>query len=236
MSSPESRSGQPLFVSAEALAANFRVATEEQVAVIQGKIAPEVKNREMTEMRVSVERAKEILGADFLGIEAVGKTFDVTFDTEAIPPIPFSEADIEKARELGQFLILRIGKIPGGRPITMEAMNTVFMSKHTGKNTGKLSCDTDRYGNQEFYKEDRPTHGWALVTKDTIPNTCSKNYFQQTEDLFIYINTTVLKEMSVVPPEYQEALAEFQEYCMSHFPGKSDTEIEALLGKNMHKN
>ncbi|MCX6810002.1 MAG: hypothetical protein NTZ65_04655 [Candidatus Berkelbacteria bacterium] len=159
--------------------------TDEDFQVVLGKIK-ELKGlfgTESTESKVSVEEAKEIMGADFLGPEAIGKS---SFGPEAVPtelpPILFSPEELEKAKELGQFLILRSDQIPGDK---LELPNT----KAT---LGKV-----------------PAKRWALVTKEFIPDSTSKNYLDQTEQLVKYLREEVFADKEI-PPEYQEAIAEFE--------------------------
>ena len=52
------------------------------------------------------KEAKEILGEDFLGPEEVKEVFGITI--EEVPAIPFSQAELERAKELGQQLILQV--------------------------------------------------------------------------------------------------------------------------------
>lgn len=58
-------------------------------------------------LRVSPEEAREIMGQNFLGKEAVEKTFKFKLKQEDTPPIPFSRGELEKAFKLGQYLNLK---------------------------------------------------------------------------------------------------------------------------------
>ncbi|MCL5795649.1 MAG: AAA family ATPase [Patescibacteria group bacterium] len=128
-----------------------------------------------------LETAKKIFGQDFLGPEAVETVFDVELDSTEIPAIPFSRQELESAQKLGQFLILRSDKIPEGK---FELPNT----KRT--------------------LEKAPTTRWALVSKEIIPDSTSKNYLEQTEQLIDYVKNKVFAGKTL-PKKYQEAIAEF---------------------------
>src|SRR3989304_293049 len=82
----------------------------------------------------SPDQAKEIFGNDFLGREAVKKAFGIDIPKAEIPAIPFSREDLERARELGQFLILRYNKAPDGQPLSMKKMNDMLEKQFKKKN------------------------------------------------------------------------------------------------------
>jgi hypothetical protein len=98
----------------------------------------------------SIEKAKEILGGDCLGAEAVEKTFGLKLESAKIPAIPFSATELERAKSLGQMLVLRANKGPDGKPLTMQAMNNLLKEKYK-KAGSKLLYDTDWYKGEEFY-------------------------------------------------------------------------------------
>lgn len=136
----------------------------------------------ITKSEVSPERAKELLGADFLGVEAIEKTFGIEAIPTEIPPIPFTLEELEKIKDSkDRFLILRSDKIP--------------TSKFTLPNTKQTL-------------EKAPETRWALVTKDFIPDTTDKNYIEQIEETIKYFQNHEFAGRKM-PIEYQEAIAEF---------------------------
>ena len=157
--------------------------------------------------RIDLEIAKEIMGEkDFLGPEAIEATWG--FKPEEIPEIPFSKEELERAKELGQRLILRIDKTEQGLPLTMEKMNKLLQNKT--KDKGKILRDTDWYKNEDFYKKEPPKAGWVLSSKEIIPNSTDKNYIQQTETIIDYLQNQVFKDQPL-PQEYESAIREFQQ-------------------------
>ncbi|MBI5077564.1 hypothetical protein HZB94_04255 [Candidatus Falkowbacteria bacterium] len=159
---------------------------------------------------ITVEMARELLGREnVLGPEEVERTFGVRL--EEVPEIPFSSKELERARELGQFLVLRVDKAPDGQPLTMKKMNELLEDKFKKGNKGKILCDPSDpswYQAEEFYISDAPELHWALVSRETIPNSTNKNYLQQTQELVRYLTDKVFKDQPI-PPEYQEAIDEF---------------------------
>lgn len=132
---------------------------------------------------VSPEKAKELLGADFLGAEAIEKTFGAEAIPAEIPLIPFSREELESARDSkNRFLILYTDQIPADKLALSHTKQTL---------------------------EKSPTLKWALVTKDCIPGSVDKNYLEQTEETIKYLQNHefIGREM---PVEYQEAINEFE--------------------------
>ena len=172
---------------------------------------------------LTVERAQEIMGADFLGPEAVNATFG--FSPEAIPPIPFSVEDLERAKELNQFLILRVDKTADDKPLTMQEINTMLEKKIADEGKGKILYNTDWYKNEDFFTKDTPRLSWALVSKAEIPNSISKSFLQQTEQIIEYLTNIVFKDVDLdkIPKEYAEAVEEFN---------SKKAEIAALISIN----
>lgn len=148
-----------------------------------------VKARDLKELfgiaqtEIKLEQAKELLGEDFLGTEAIEKVFGVEAIPAEIPPIPFSREELEKVRDAkDQFLILRTDQIPVDKlalPSTKETL------------------------------EKAPTTRWALVTKKILPDSTNKNYLQQTEQIITHLKEQVFAGREM-PPEYQAAIAEFE--------------------------
>jgi len=157
-----------------------------------------------TEARLSAElsEAKEIFGEDFIGPTEVAHAFDV--DPESIeavmPKIPFSREELERAKELGQMLILR-------QNFPMKELFERLTSKFEAEGKGKVLYDTSWYKDEAFFTENIEA-GWALVSKELVPESTSKNYLEQTQILVNYLKNEVFKDKTV-PSEYVEAIAEF---------------------------
>ena len=177
------------------------------------------------EISEQIEKAKEILGSDVFGPEAIIEAFGESVELGEIPPIPFSSEELEKAKELGQMLILRAGKLTDGRNLGMKEIGEILEDKV--KDDGKVFYDSSWYNEEKFFIEDPIENGWALVSKDVIPDSTSKDYWQQSRELAIYIKDQVFS--GTPNEEYQEAITEFEKYTSDNFAGKSDDEINNLL-------
>jgi len=162
------------------------------------------------ELKEQLEEAKEIFGKDCLGPDEIFKAFDIALKSEEIPDIHFSREELEKAKELNQFLVLRTDKAPDGEPLTMEKINNLLKKEFEDDKKGKVLYDRDWYKDEDFFKEQTPEINWALVSKEVIPDSTSKNYLQQTEIIVNYLKTNVFKDKDL-PKQYQEAIKEFEE-------------------------
>ena len=167
-----------------------------------------IEHKTSTESKITPDRAREILQADYFGPEAVADTFGVKLEAKDIPPIPFTEREIKRAKELGQFLILRVESAPDGQALTMEKMNELLKQSFAKDKKGKILYNTDWYQNEDFYKIDTPKMRWALTGKSLVPDSTSKNYLQQTEQLVAYLREQIFAGQEL-PEQYQLAIAEF---------------------------
>lgn len=171
------------------------------------RVAERMKQVErMFSESLSPSEAKEILKQDFLGKEEIERAFDIKIEDKDIPEIPFTKEDIEKAKELGQFLILRTDKIDKKTPLTIENLNKHLKGKT--KEGGKILY-SDSYKSEDLYKTEIPKLSWALTSKELIPDSTSKNYLQQTELIVKYLKEKVFKDTDI-SESYQQAITEFE--------------------------
>ena len=170
-----------------------------------------------------IDQAKEILGEDVFGPEAVTEAFGITVESESVPAIPFSKEELERAKELGQMLLLRVDKTSDGTPLTMKKIGETLGGKV--KDDGKVFYDTDWYKEEKFYTEDAPEAGWALVSKDLAPDSTSKNYLEQTELLIGQLNES-FGGAENLPEEYVGAVEEYV---------KAKDEIAGLIDSDWEK-
>lgn len=171
--------------------------------------------------------------ADVLGPEAIKKSFGIEVRMEAVPPIPFSREELERAKTLGQLLILRVNKSSDGTDLTMNKMNELLLEKFKREGLGKVVYEgSDWYKTEEFFTSETPSLGWALVSKEVIPDSTSKNYLGQTEVLANYIKNQLFLGMPI-PSQWQEALDEFWAKKDLIYPLVSST--DELLWKDAAK-
>ena len=125
---------------------------------------------------VSLTEADTLFRKNFFGPEAIRETFGFTLD--AIPAIPFSKQELQRAEKEGALLILQIDKLADGTPLTGEVVHQRFGKQQDGN---KFLYDTDWYKDEDFFIKESPRSGWRLVTPELLPNSTSKNYYDQTQ-------------------------------------------------------
>lgn len=194
------------------------------------------------DVTTSIEIAEKILGKErILGSETVEKVFGVKLSPEEIPAIPFSIEDIKRAKELDQFLVLRINKTQSGEPLTVAKMGAYLTNKLGVKKVfyyGQTkNGEPYNYHNSgvayDYDKNKIPDFGWALTSEELIkqPSKSSyreSTYLEQTQLLSDHLKNKVFKDMDM-PAQYEEAIEEFKNYFKENFKNKSDEEIKELL-------
>jgi hypothetical protein len=159
-----------------------------------------------------IETAIEILGREnVLGLEEVEKTWGVRL--REVPEIPFSVEELERAEKMGQMLVLRVDKTEDGKPMSLSAMNGILATRWKKEKKGGLLNTADRWRNavtgEKDFAEVAPRSGWALVSKDLLPESRNKNYIEQIEVIVKALREKAFKDIEV-PEEYEEAIREFE--------------------------
>ena len=157
--------------------------------------------------KLKLQLAKEIMGESFFGPDEVKAAFLDQVDVSEIPSIPFASEELEKAKELGQMLILRIEKAKDGSALSMKKMQELLDGKMKD-GTGSLLGDW-HLKEEKFYTTEAPEASWALVSKEVVPDSPNKNYLQQTQVLIDYLRNEVFKDVEI-PAEYADAMNEFE--------------------------
>lgn len=143
-----------------------------------------------------------VRGTDFLGPEEILKTFgsSLAIPEDQVPPIPFTEEELDRAKALGQCLELH-------EPISMLEMNRVLGNK---LGDGALLYNTGRYEKEPFYATDKSSDWhWRLTTKTVIPDSAGENYLGQSLALARYLKTQVYAGQEL-PGIYAKAIAELK--------------------------
>ncbi|MDO8482776.1 MAG: hypothetical protein Q7S86_03090 [bacterium] len=222
---------QPFVISQGELSSEFKILSARDVSKLGGPEKPKPREPGKGE-KLSIEQAETIIGREnFFGPEAVEKAFGIKLEWEQIPDIRFSKEELEQARELGQFLVLRTDKAPDGQPLTMLKMHELLQSGFTQGGKGKVLYDTTEEWKRksEFFTTETPKVSWALTSRAPIPGSKSKNYVEQTQALAGYLTKEVFKDQSM-PPQYKQAIDEFQAYYDRNFKGKTQEQVTQLLG------
>lgn len=149
-----------------------------------------------------VERAKEVLGRDFLGVEAIKKLeqelkkvgVNVEFALDKLPPFLYTEEDLQTAKSFGEMLVLRPeAMLRGGRevPLTLIEFREFFRKDPLGKmQTVVYSFRTDAndwYKGEKFATQAGEIKlGWSLVKKDVLDGSTNTTWNDQEQLLKQY--------------------------------------------------
>lgn len=163
---------------------------------------------------ISSAEAEAIMDEYFFGPEAIAKVWDVHLERQQIPQIPFSREELERALELGQFLILRIDASAEGEPLTVDKMDSILTPQFIQRGKGRSavfypSSSTSQARYEEDYRLETPTPGWALVGSVPVQDSIARSYLDQTGLIAAYLEKLVF-EGNEVPINYCEAIEEFR--------------------------
>ena len=134
-------------------------------------------------MAASIEEARGILGDDLIGPDEVRNALGS--EIEAVGAIPFTAAELEAAKSVGDLLIVRTAAA-GGTRLTIEALTECFPRCF---DTKLLSAAGYALKNEwgillePLAKREVCTTGWALITADVLPPTRNLSYDEQDETL-----------------------------------------------------
>jgi hypothetical protein len=180
--------------------------TESFVEMIPVDEREKIAESSMERGTTAYREAMETIGKEnFLGPDEIKNAFGI--EVKNVPKVPFSKQELIEAKRLGQELVLYVDKAKSGKPLTsFEICDTLG---------NKTSQGTQFFGNYEKYfseiglGSETPRLGWRLSSKECIPSSGSKNYFNQTQAIVDYLKNEVFKK-GAVPKEYADAFAEWE--------------------------
>ena len=157
---------------------------------------------------LSLSEARALISPElFRGPKEVERVFG--FQPE-VPPILFTRSELERAKELGQRLVLRSAKDGAGQPLSPARMQEILAPKWQDANQGVLDTP-ERWSNligPDRMSTETARGGWALVSPDLLPGTLSQNYFEQTDTLIAELKKTY--QNIPLPDQYTKAIQEYE--------------------------
>lgn len=136
------------------------------------------------EIKVTPEEAKEIMGEEFFGPEQVERALGQPIDRKDIPTIPFPEEDLKRAKEMGQFLILRVDKTDRGESLRGWKIYEELKNAYLDEEEKRYSKNTQVHPlSLETISKEMPEKGWALVSKEVLGTSKNNCYDVQTSAL-----------------------------------------------------
>lgn len=150
--------------------------------------------------------ARRIMGDDFLGHDALNRIFEVGRQSSDLPPIPFDQEELERARQLDQFLIYREQRLPIGKPLNEDVLNDIL-------ERNKIQPRIVWNGGPKYLDGVSPDQKWSLVGKEVLPSSKMASYDHrsqdfmkaitgQTEALANYLMNQVYNGQSIPEPLY----------------------------------
>jgi len=164
-----------------------------------------------------VSKAEQILGKKKVHLpEEMG----IEFEKKEMLPIPFTVADLERAKLLGQHLIYRVSE-ENETPLTIENLAAKYEQEFHQDGFEEVVMGFKRHQdeNEKYFNDDTPRLGWALIDTEALDYTYGANLTTQTDALIKYLTEDVYAEREV-PDKYKKAIETF-------FQKKE--EIESLL-------
>ncbi|MDP3956353.1 MAG: hypothetical protein Q8Q18_03875 [bacterium] len=115
--------------------------------------------------------------------------------------------------------------------MSLEAMTTMMAKRwEEGSLLNTAESWRDSITGADDFTKIAPRSGWALVSKDVLPDSTSKNYIEQTEVIIKALKDAAFEDIEL-PEEYAKAIIEWEEYYNTNFRGKTKVEIDQLLNR-----
>lgn len=168
------------------------------------------------------KRGQEIMGRDFYGVDAVEKTFGIRLPIKKVPEIPFSQPELERAKELDQFLILRTDVGPNNIPLSEGAIN--WLAYGQTRNRDYYEGEPSRRNPRHITETPRPR--WALVQKRLLHGSIGLSPVKGIEMIIDYLINGVFRNRPL-PTLYLDAVNEFEKHKASFGAMTHDNEINS---------
>lgn len=179
---------------------------------LQGLIDHRCQFLEIQLPKIEIARAKEIMGEDLLGPAEISRCFGLREQDIKQPRIPLSPDELRGAKELGMFLTLRIDQFGHNWPVTMLEMDVRLRNLRNFRMVRTVHQNDDgKYEAESFYNAQIPRPGWALVTKELLPQSVSANPAKQTKLLADFL-PRVAEQIPSVGTQVTKALADFEPF------------------------
>lgn len=169
-------------------------------------------------LETQIAMACEIMGEkNVFGPKKIETAFQTKIYHENMPVIPFSKAELKRAAELNQFLVLRTDYLFHNQALTMEVMENLLRQNFEDQGYGKIiysvnwpeppMFNSNWYKKEDFFTKETPRFSWALSSKNFIPESLGEDYLTQNEILVEYLRDTVFLGQEL-PSQYQRAVDE----------------------------
>lgn len=135
---------------------------------------------------MDIERARLLIGAkNMLGPKEIEKALGFSVNGKDIPPLLFSEEELKQARIHGEQLVLRIEKLPEGRPLTLKHLTDYLEQR------GKKIFAQEPFP-MDFFTKEKLKAQWVLTKIGEVEGTRHLSY--EAQNAFIQENFGQLQE------------------------------------------
>lgn len=176
------------------------------------------------------EKAKELFGDYYYGVEDVEAIFGEVFKNNPPPPIPFTLKELDRARGQSYHLALKVSHDSQGLPITIKNFQERYRKKPPG---GMIRGPLDRLDTKYFYTTETPEIEWVLVSR---PEVASK--IERWPDHLLFAAKKLSRDVEPhqLPDDFTQALNACYEYyrlmpASSFLPDAARTLAGYLLPK-----
>src|SRR3989339_563521 len=127
----------------------------------------------------SLEQAREIMAENFYGSARIKKAFGFEVPASEIPDIPYSPAELQRAKALGERLVLRVSPDDSGQYLTMKKI--IELAQPRLIDDYKLQLyNVDRHQMEDFYQTNFLKTEWRLISGSFVAGSTNQNYLHQT--------------------------------------------------------
>lgn len=179
-------------------------------------LAPKVRDLQ-ERVPITYHRAKELMGEEMLGQEEVEKAFGTKIAHKEIPRIPFTRKELEKAKELGEKLILRM---PGYTIASLIAVMKERAYTDEVRKQGGIRLLVEGL-NKKYFAKDKTKLEWVLVSSRPLEHSYAKTSPVQLKILIDYLEHVIYKSHPL-PEKYQAPITNFKK--------EYEEKITALIG------
>jgi hypothetical protein len=137
---------------------------------------------------VSLSEAKEIFGTSLLDIEALREALGMELDEREMrraEKVPFTRAELERARELGMRLVFRVSRDRDGAFVTINRLREIARERYPRGDalSGKANIFEVPHGGwyegERFAREETPRAGWQLIGRNALVGSVGKSWREQ---------------------------------------------------------
>lgn len=161
------------------------------------------------ESRMKMEYAQDLFGKDFFGPEQLEKALGIKIPSEIVPELSCSEAELERAKELGHTLELYIDRLADGTAVTMDHLCTALQPRFIAEGKKNVLYDSLWYTNEDFFNKNTPRLRWRFTAKDILSDSIDMDYLEQTFLLEEYLKDVVFNGIEM-PKKYRDAIIELE--------------------------